>query len=225
MLKSINDGNFYVKNRKNLENRKKANINESNTKEMGTIKDDNLSLNNIEGFDIRDGPVKEKNMDDFEELKDLQLEFNRDLQDYNQAVKVMIDNSRQYINASNDNKYANKYVRESNGAVSYVTDRGVYKRLPNPTIADSLQGQNGCPSDWRSNHQNITLDEGQEYSSSNTPIGNIMKMDGQELIKGSNMIQNQSCTNAGQNVYVTEPSTPTTPQYLQCSKNTWSLSE
>ena len=219
MLKSINDGNFYVKNRKNLENRKKTNINEINTKEMGTIKDDNLSLNNIEGFDIRDGPVKEKNMDDFEELKDLQLEFNRDLQEYNQAVKVMIDNSRQYINASNDNKYANKYIRESNGAVSYVTDRGTYKRLPNPTIANSLQGQNGCPSDWRSNYQSVTLDEGQEYSSSNAPIGNIIKMDGQELIKGSNMIRNQSCSNAGQNVYVTEPSTPTAPQYLQCSKN------
>lgn len=219
MLKSINDGNFYVKNRKNLENRKKTNINENNTKEIGTIKDDNLSLNNIEGFDIRDGAVKEKNMDDFEELKDLQLEFNRDLQDYNQAVKVMIDNSRQYINASNDNKYANKYIRESNGAVSYVTERGVYKRLPNPTIADSLQGQNGCPSDWRSNHQAVTLDEGQEYSSNNAPIGNIIKMDGQELIKGSNMIQNQSCNNAGQNVYVTEPSIPTAPQYLQCSKN------
>jgi hypothetical protein len=219
MLKSINDGTFYVKNRKNLENKKEMNINESNTKKMGTIKDDNLSLNNIEGFDIRDGPVKEKNMDDFEELKDLQLEFNRDLQDYNQAVKVMIDNSRQYINASNDNKYANQYIRESNGAVSYVTERGTYKRLPNPTIADSLQGQNSCPSDWRSNYQSVTLDEGQEYSSSNAPLGKIIKMGGQELIKGSNMIQNQSCTNAGQNVYVTEPSTPTTPQYLQCSKN------
>jgi len=220
MLKSNNDGNFYVKNRKNLENEKKMNINENNnTKEMGTIKDENLSLNNIEGFDIKDGPVKEKNMEDFEELKDLQLEFNRDLQDYNQAVKVMIDNSRQYINASNDNKYANKYIRESNGAVSYVTERGTYKRLPNPTIADSLQGQNGCPSDWKNNYQSVALDEGQEYSSNNTPVGNIIKMDGQELIKGSNMIQNQSCTNAGQNVYVTEPSTPTAPQYLQCSKN------
>ena len=129
MLKSNNDGNFYVKNRKNLENEKKMNINENNnTKEMGTIKDENLSLNNIEGFDIKDGPVKEKNMEDFEELKDLQLEFNRDLQDYNQAVKVMIDNSRQYINASNDNKYANKYIRESNGAVSYVTERGGPRR-------------------------------------------------------------------------------------------------
>ena len=167
------------------------------------------------------GPVIEKNMDDFEELKDLQLQFNRDLQEYNQAVKDLIENSRDYISASNksNNEFANQYVRNSTGAMGYVTDRGVWKFLPNPTIANSIQGQNGCPPNWRTNYQNLAPDEGQEYSIRNAPLGNIIKMGGQELIKGSNMIQNQPCNYAGQNVYVTEPSIPTTPQYLQCSKN------
>ena len=166
------------------------------------------------------GPVIEKNMDDFEELKDLQLQFNRDLQEYNQAVKDLIENSRDYISASNksNNEFANKYIRESNGAVSYVTDRGVTKLLPSPTIADSIQGQNGCPPSWRTTYQNVAPDEGQEYSIYTAPLGNIIKMGGQELIKGTSAIENQSCNYAGQNVYVTEPSIPTAPQYLQCSK-------
>jgi hypothetical protein len=167
------------------------------------------------------GPVIEKNMDDFEVLKELQIKYYKELQLYNQAVKDLVENSRDYVNASNmnNNKFHNKYVRESNGAVGYVTDRGVWKSLSNPTIANSIQGQNGCPSNWRSNSEPITPDEGQEYSIRTAPIGNIIKMDGQELIKGSNMIQNQSCSNAGQNLYVTEPSIPTAPQYLQCSRN------
>jgi hypothetical protein len=167
------------------------------------------------------GPVIEKNMDDFEVLKELQIKYYKELQLYNQAVKDLVENSRDYVNASNmnNNKFHNKYIRESNGAISYVTNRGVSKHLPNPTIADSIQGQNGCPPNWRTTYQNLAPDEGQEYSIYTAPYGNIIKMDGQELIKGSNMIQNQSCSNAGQNLYVTEPSIPTAPQYLQCSRN------
>ena len=186
-----------------------------------------LNSNRIQTFPVKfsnqncGGPVVEKNLDDFDELKDLQLQFNRDLQEYNQAVKDLIDNSRDYISASNksNNEFANQYIRESNGAVSYVTDRGVSKVLPNPTIADSMQGQNGCPPSWRTNHQNVAPDEGQEYSIYTAPLGNIIKMGGQELIKGTSAIENQSCNNAGQNVYVTEPHSTTSPQYLQCSKN------
>ena len=166
------------------------------------------------------GPVVEKNLDDFDELKDLQLQFNRELQEYNQAVKDLIENSRDYISASNksNNEFANKYIRETNGSVGFVTGRGVWKPIGSAAIADDIQGQNGCPSNWRSNNQTVIPDEGQEYSIRNAPLGNIIKMGGQELIKGSYIIQNQSCKYAGENVYVTEPSIPTSPQYLQCSK-------
>ena len=77
------------------------------------------------------GPVVEKNLDDFNELKDLQLQFNRELQEYNQAVKDLIENSRDYISASNksNNEFANKYIRETNGSVGFVTGRGVWKPI------------------------------------------------------------------------------------------------
>ena len=40
------------------------------------------------------GPVIEKNMDDYEELKYIQLDFNRELQEYNQAVKDLVENEK-----------------------------------------------------------------------------------------------------------------------------------
>jgi len=66
------------------------------------------------------GPVVEKNLDDFNELKDLQLQFNRELQEYNQAVKDLMDNSRKYISASNksNNEFANVFVTEPHTTTS-----------------------------------------------------------------------------------------------------------
>lgn len=40
------------------------------------------------------GPVIEKNMDDYDELKNIQLEFNRELQEYNQAIKDLVENEK-----------------------------------------------------------------------------------------------------------------------------------
>ena len=219
MLKSINDGNFYIKNRQYKENGMKQDLDK--ICEGFTIASDEDEKKTAIDFKIpygNNGPVLEKNMDDFEVLKDLQTKYYKELQLYNQTIKDLVENSRDYVNASNmnNNKFHNKYVRDGK-SVGYVTNRGVWKHLLNPTIANSIQGKNSCPNNWRSTI-NKKPDEGQEYSIRTAPIGSIIKMDGQELIKGSNMIQNQSCSNAGQNLYVTEPSIPTDPQYLQCSK-------
>jgi hypothetical protein len=187
-----------------------------------------LNSNRIQKFNINltkqncGGPVIEKNLDDFEELKDIQLQFNRELQEYNQAVKDLIDNSRDYISASNksNNEFANKYIRDpTTGAIGYVTDRGVYKYIPTPTIANSFSGKSDCPANWGGSYTNQPADEGQEYSIFTAPKGKIVKTGGQELIKGSNMIQNQSCGSVGKNVFITEPQRATNLRYTQCSKN------
>jgi len=64
-----------------------------------------------------------------------------------------------------------------------------------------------------------TPDEGQELSIGQASIGQIIKTNGVELVKGTNMIENQSCGYAGKNVFVTEPHTTTNVRFSQCSTN------
>jgi len=153
------------------------------------------------------GPVIENHLDEFDELKELQTQYYRELNDYNELIKERIDNSRKYINASNtsNNKFANKWIREeTSGAVGYVTEKGVFKWLPGGTVGNNIQGKNGCPDGWK-DYINTTPDPNQKYSIHTAPVGEIVKMNGVELIKGTPMTNNQSCKYAGQNVYITQP--------------------
>ena len=163
------------------------------------------------------GPVMKKNINDFDELKELETEYLRELEMYNQSIKNLIDNSQKYVNASNHNKnkFANTYVSDG-GAVGYVTDRGVWKWISSPSIANSVQSRAQCPADW-AKAKKVRADEGQDYTISNAPQGEIVKMDGVELIRGSNMVEKQTCGGAGQNLYVTQPATTTKgPDYTGC---------
>lgn len=167
------------------------------------------------------GPVIEKNLDDFDELRDLRNSYNKQLQEYNQSIKALLEDSQNFINASNknNNKFANSYVRDNQtGAVGYVTSRGVWKWITNPSQGNSIQGQGNCPPNW-TNYDDVKADGGQQYTIGNAPEGEIVKMNGQELIRGSNMTNSQSCGNAGQNIYVTNPSVTTNREYVNCSKN------
>ena len=193
-------------------------------REHKTVLTKTLNSNRRQEFIIKSdkkncgGPVLEKNMDDFDELRELRLEYNRMLQSFDQSWKILIEDSDRYIKASNknNNDFANSYVRDkSSGAVGYVTSRGVWKWISNPTQGDSIQGRGECPGNWRG-YKDTTADTGQLYSISSAPEGEIIKMDGQELIKGSNMLDSQTCGYAGKNVYVTKPATPSNPQYEGC---------
>jgi hypothetical protein len=173
------------------------------------------------------GPVIQKNMDDFRELSELRNIYNRQLQDYNESIKALLEDSQKFVNASNhnNNKFANSYVRdESNGAVGYVSSTGVWKWITSPSQGKSIQGKGGCPPN-STIYTNTTADSGQMYTIGNAPQGEIVKMNGQELIKGSNMIDNQTCNNAGQNIYVTNPSVTTNRQYVNCSINAGSYQD
>lgn len=221
-----NSGNFYIQNRKNMEiveEKKKNDLDGSNSFDSTSSRIEGIV--GIEGFNnkmtglMEDGPVVKLNMDDFEELKKLQLIYNRQLQAYNQAVKTLAENSQGYISASNrnNNQFANTFLKDPNGAVGYVTDRGVWKHLPNPRMANSMQGKNGCPMDW-ANAPTIGPDSGEPYSIANAPEGEIVKTGGASLIRGTATISNQSCRTAGQNMYVTNPSETKNRRFVQCSQ-------
>lgn len=216
---NTSDGDFYLKNREYQETGMKQDLDKIS--EGFTLASGQHQKKNTTSFKIpygNNGPVLEKNIADFEVLKDLQTRYYKELQIYNQTIKDLVETSRGYVNASNmnRNKFHNKYVRDGR-SVGYVTNRGVWKHLPNARVADSIQGKNSCPNNWRSSVTEKP-DVGQSYSIKNAPLGNIIKMGGQELIKGTPIMRNQTCQNAGQNVYVTQPSIPTSPQYVQCSK-------
>ncbi len=166
------------------------------------------------------GPVIEKNLEDFEELQELQTQYNRELQSYNQAIQERLDNSRKYVSASNksNNEYANTYVRDkATGGVGYVTERGIYKPIRSATIADDIDGKKGCPVGWKTNYNSYTQPEGEtKIYDSSIPIGQNIKINEVDLIKGTNMIDFQSCQQAENNVFITEPKTPTNLSYFGC---------
>ena len=92
------DGEIYLQNREkikiaNKEEKKQKQKQKQKHLDSFTLSHDNISstIVGIEGFNnkmtglMEDGPVAEKNMDDFEELEKLQLIYNRQLQAYNQS--------------------------------------------------------------------------------------------------------------------------------------------
>ena len=213
----VSDGNFYIKNRV----RQQKNM----SKDLDKI---------TEGFDIFSakggGPTMEKNMNDFAELKELQNTYSKDLHMYNQAIKHLIENSRGYVNASNmnNNKFHNKYIRDPiSGAIGYVNNRGVYKYIPSPSIANSFSGKGGCPGNWSGSYTNQSADKGQVYTIFTAPEGEIVKTGGIPLIKGSNMVTSQLCSAPGSNLFITEPASITSgPTYSGCfSGNTGTYQE
>lgn len=220
---SEKNGVFYIQNRKNIE----GNYQKQKIKDLDKNTQDSLLANitGIEGFgnlsELREnGPVAKENMEDFKELKDLQNMFNRQLQEYNKAIQILIENSQDYISASNynNNKFANTYLRDPTGAVGYVTNRGVWKYLPNPTMGNSMQGKNYCPNNW-SSAPTISADDGEKYSIASAPLGEIVKTGGVSLIKGTSILANQSCGSAGQNIYITNPNSTKNRRYVECSTN------
>lgn len=61
------------------------------------------------------GPVIEKNIDDFEELRQLRNKYNKQLQNYNESIKNLLEDSKKMGNTSNkyviDNKTREEYSK------------------------------------------------------------------------------------------------------------------
>jgi len=166
------------------------------------------------------GPVIEKNTNELEKLKTIQDAYNRELQEYNQSIKNLMENSKLYVHATNNstNRVHNNWVRdEKTGSIGYVTSRGVYKELPDLAMGNEIQGNNKCPGNY-TQAQTVSVNSGQIQSLSSAPYNEILETNVGPIIKGDPMISNQSCSNAGENIYITKPAKATGASYKGCNK-------
>ena len=219
MSKVVKNGKLYVNNKNPLEKNNESSLDKQEGFDVMT--NNYISSGNTNTYSAgngENGEISIKNRAEYKELKELQTTYERQLQAYNQAVKTLMEESRGYITASNrnNNRFANTYLRNGD-PVGYVTERGVFKYLPNPQIANSMQGKNGCPLNWMG-AQSVKLGDG-ESSIADAPEGKMVNVQGIPLVKGSYAIPNQSCSYAGQNIYITNPAPTSNRKYVECSQN------
>ena len=170
------------------------------------------------------GPVIEKNTKEFEELEQLQTIYNRQLQEYNQSIKNLMENSSMYVHATNNssNKAINSWVKDpKTGKIGYVTTKGVYKELPDSEMGNQIQGNNNCPNNY-SQAQSVTIKAGEINSLDSAPYNEMVETSVGPLIKGDPMIANQTCSNAGENIYITEPAKTSNILYKGCNRSSGS---
>jgi hypothetical protein len=157
------------------------------------------------------GPVVEKNIMESEELKQLEIEYFRDLQEYTQAFDDLMKESQLYVESVNrSNPYLNKNISLGKGGTGYVTNRGVWKHYGNPSIANNTAGKNGCGNgDWGGAEkiENIEI-------KANMVQGDFLEGGASPLILGSPIISGQSCGNEGQNIYITQAAKLHSDEYL-----------
>ena len=158
------------------------------------------------------GPVVKKNLEDFEELKQMKMKYFRDLNTYNGIYDNLMRDTKLYLETvSNENNNRFKDGVFSNGQYGYITNRGVYKWYPNPDTVNNTGGKNNCPSAWSGSGNNL----GDNISSVNEG-GFIDIPSNKPLRKGSQMVSGQSCGYEGQNIYITESSDTTPAEYMGC---------
>jgi hypothetical protein len=170
------------------------------------------------------GPVIKKNIHEFQELEQLETIYNRQLQEYNQSIKNLMENSNMYVHATNSesNKALNSWVRDpKTGKIGYVTSKGVYKELSDLQMGNQIQGKNNCPNNY-SQGQNITVKAGEINSLDSSPYDGMIETNLGTIIKGDPMISNQTCSNAGENIYISEPAKASTASYKGCNRSSGS---
>lgn len=160
----------------------------------------------IEGFNNES--VNEINKQEYNELLQIETEFQRELQNYNSLKKNMMENAQGYLETSrgsNPNRGQNVKIGNK---IGYVTNAGLFKEYQNNSIADNTSGKNGCPANWESapridNHfPNDFANQLYESIPGSRP-----------LINGLPMKNGQACGNEGSNVFVSEMA-PTTSTYI-----------
>ena len=157
---------------------------------------------NKEGFEntIKQ-QVGEKNKKQQKRFDKYQKRFNEALREYGRSNVSLMEETTTFLNTSNKSQsYSGKLVKLSgSGAVGYVTDKGMYKYIPNDSILKDIQGKYGCPSE-------ITT-----ISSSSKNYNSPGKMLGTKpnLFVGTPM-KKQSCGITGTNIQVVGATNPET---------------
>lgn len=145
-------------------------------------------------------------------LKAHQKSFNDALKDYAKKQEELRAAAAAYIDMqAKAAAEGNNLVKLSNGAIGYVTSKGTFKVIKNPTDYASIVGSNGCPT--------AVKDLAGDPANFNSP-GEILNTV-PKLFVGEPMLTGQSCGPAGTNVQVMGASDPTTntSSWDGCRKN------
>jgi hypothetical protein len=140
-----------------------------------------------------------------------QKRFNSALKNYAEKEEELRAAATAYIDMqAKASAEGNKLVKLSNGGVGYVTSKGTYKHIQNPTDLESIRGTNGCPTEIKALAGNP-----ENFNSPGELLDTVPK-----LFVGDSMIQGQSCGPVGTNVQVMGASNPTTntPSWDGCRK-------
>lgn len=147
-----------------------------------------------------------------ENLTKLQQEYNKTLQEYNDLTNQISQDYTGYTNRiSSSNPYLNKYIRFPTGQICYVTNQGIIKYIPDPSILTSISGSNGCPSTSSSSYVDVNIPWSNDYNIPGTQVPTTPP-----LIMGSPMVMNESCGNEGTNVFVNTMLSNPNASYVGC---------
>ena len=134
---------------------------------------------------------------EFNEIKALQEKLEKLLEEYKMNNSSLMYKTTEYSTVTGKtNKYSNKNIKFNTGQVCYVTNQGVAKLIPSTEIWDSIAGKQGCPT-------KEIIDVGIDWKAEYYNAGIIIPTE-PPLLSGTPMIKNESCGNAGHNVYVSE---------------------
>ena len=209
--KSINQGVLFNKS-KNKQNK------QSKQRFEGL---DNMNMdphnNVIQEEVIRDKNTNRSDDKDMEQLLQMQAQFAKLVAQYQKTHTAMESTGLANIaRISSTNPYLNKYLAWSdpsaNGTIMYVTSQGVAKPYTSWDIYESTWGVNGCPESTSI----ITVDL--PWSTSYGVPGTIIPLT-PSLIAGTPMTANETCSNAGKNVYASTLISNPTSSYIGCYNN------
>ena len=174
-----------------------------NTEKKITINMDGIVENNKkdkEGFKLSQSNSTNTIREEYDKtLK----EYNGLLESISKSISINIERN------SKRNSYLNKYIRFNTGEIYYVTNKGVAKYVPSPTILNSIAGKNGCP--INNNYINLTIPWSYKYKipGENIPLD-------PPLLVGTEMQIGESCGYEGSNVYVSSMISNPTFTYKGC---------
>ena len=155
--------------------------------------------------------LKSGSSNEFEELNNLQSQYDELIIQYNDAQQNVETDGTNYIDRiSSNNVYLNKNITINNsdgqmpvvssGIGGYVTGKGIFKNYADQATFDATAGKNGCPAQ-------IMKD---------IKLNNFSSL----LSNGTDMKSGQSCGNEGTNVYVSNVLTDPKIEYARCYYNT-----
>lgn len=152
--------------------------------------------------------VEQNNLDNQQaEIDKLREQYQEKLSEYQALMDKINGSANSYLDRVNNNPYLGKNIRFTTGHVCYVTQQGVVKYIPDPSIWDNIAEKNGCPG---KNYTDVNMPWLPEYDTPGTPIEAL------NLITGTPMQAGQSCGFAGKNIFVNSLVTNPKERYVGC---------